>query len=198
MTRKLLTGFAFAGLVALILSAVIDWRSSMAAMAESAKPADCEPARWSGKLAMGPGMGMMQRRGMGGGPMQGRGMMRGNVVRHRYVMMNGIPAPYAGKASPLPATSENIKAGRKLFEENCVSCHGKGGRGDGEAGKELNPPPADITHVLGRPLDRDDFFFWTISEGGEMLKTDMPAFKDVLDEKQRWQLVLYLRDGLGR
>jgi len=52
--------------------------------------------------------------------------------------------------------------------------------------------------VLGRRFDRDDFFFWTISEGGEMLKTDMPAFKDVLDEKQRWQIVLYLRNGLGR
>ena len=147
---------------------------------------------------MGPGMGMMHRRGMGAGPMQGRGMMRGNVVRHRYVMMNGIPAPYAGKASPLPATPENIEAGRKLFEENCASCHGKSGEGGGGAGKELTPPPADITRVLGRRLDRDDFFFWTVSEGGEMLKTDMPAFKDVLEEKQRWQIILYLRNGLGR
>ncbi len=199
MTRKLLTGFAFAATMSVFLSAGVGMSHGPGLAAEG-NAGDCEPARWSGKLAMGPGMGMMRRRGMGmgPGPMQGRGMMRGNVVRHRYVMMNGIPAPYAGKTSPLSATPENIAAGRKLFEENCVSCHGKGGRGDGEAGKELDPPPADITHVLGRPLDRDDFFFWTISEGGEKLKTDMPAFKDVLDEKQRWQLVLYLRNGLGR
>ncbi len=198
MTCKLLTGFAFAAAMAVVLPGVVAGLPHTPAVAAGGSAGDCEPARWSGRLAMGPGMGMMRRRGMGPGPMRGRGMMGGNVVRHRYVMANGIPAPYAGMTNPLSATPENLAAGRRLFEENCVSCHGKGGRGDGEAGKELDPPPADITHVLGRPLDRDDFFFWTVSEGGGMLKTDMPAFKDVLDEKRRWQLVTYLRNGLGR
>ena len=177
---------------------------------------NCEPARWMGKLAMGPGpgmggMGMMRGRG-GMGMMRKRmmeehekeagrekGRHRGNFIRHREVMMGGgIPAPYAGKTNPLPVTPENIKAGKALFEDNCASCHGKSGQGDGEAGKELNPPPADITHILGKPLDRDDFFMWTISEGGEKLKTDMPAFKDALSEKERWQVIQYLRNGLGR
>jgi len=114
MTRKLLTGLVFATLAGLVLPAAVE-KICGPALAADGKAADCEPARWSGKLAMGPGMGMMHRRGMGAGPMQGRGMMRGNVVRHRHVMMNGIPAPYAGKTSPLPATPENIEAGRKLF-----------------------------------------------------------------------------------
>ncbi len=163
----------------------------------------CEPARWKGMLAMGPGMGghgpMMGRgrrgQGMGqGGPMMGRG----NFIRHREVMMKGIPAPYAGRTNPLAPTKETMAAGKALFADNCASCHGASGRGDGEAGKELNPPPADITRILGRRLDRDDFFFWTISEGGEKLKTDMPAFKDVLSEKERWQIITWLRHGLGR
>ncbi len=177
---------------------------------------NCEPARWLGKkVAMGPGsgpgMGMMRRgSGMGMGMMRKRmmeehnkehaagGPMRGNFIRHREVMMGGgIPKPYAGMTSPLPVTKENIAAGKALFEDNCASCHGKSGQGDGEAGKELNPRPADITHILGKPLDRDDFFMWTISEGGEKLKTDMPAFKDVLSEKERWQVIQYLRNGLG-
>ena len=168
---------------------------------------NCEPARWTGKLAMGPGR--MGGPGMGPGRMMGRGMMgehegpggmrRGNFIRHRQVMMGGgIPAPYAGKTSPLPVTRENIAAGKTLFEGNCASCHGKSGAGDGEAGKDLNPPPADITHILGRPLDRDDFFMWTISEGGGKLKTDMPAFKEALSEKERWQIIQYLRNGLGK
>ncbi len=167
---------------------------------------NCEPARWMGKLAMktgmmgqGSGPGMMMRKGMmrqheG----QGGGMHRGNFIRHRQVMMGGgIAAPYAGLSNPLPVTAENIDAGKRLFADNCASCHGKGGKGDGEAGKDLNPPPADITHVLGKPLDRDDYFMWTISEGGEKLKTDMPAFKDALSEKERWQIVMYLRNGLA-
>ncbi len=159
---------------------------------------NCEPARWMGKLAMGAGMGPGKM--MGRGMMGGRGGMgRGNFIRHRQVMMGGgIPKPYAGKTSPLPLTGENIAAGKALFEDNCASCHGRSGVGDGEAGKELNPRPADITHILGKPLDRDDFFLWTISEGGEKLKTDMPAFKDTLSEKEIWQIVQYLRHGLGK
>ncbi len=162
---------------------------------------NCEPARWMGKLAMGSGMGpgKMMGRGMMGGHRGQGGMGRGNFIRHRQVMMGGgIPAPYAGKTSPLPVTRENIAAGKALFEDNCASCHGKSGTGNGEAGKELTPRPADITHILGKPLDRDDFFLWTISEGGEKLKTDMPAFKDVLSEKEIWQIIQYLRHGLGK
>ncbi len=181
----------------------------------------CEPARLTGKagerlaqggpmmggggegMMKGRGMmrermrGMMKERGMGPGMMRGR--MMGNPVRHRQVMMGGgVPAPYAGMKNPLEPTKENIEAGRKLYEENCASCHGPKGLGDGEAGKELNPPPANIAFVIDKPIATDGFLMWTISEGGEKLKTAMPAFKDVLSEKERWQLILFLRNGLGR
>ncbi|MGI9479654.1 MAG: c-type cytochrome [Hyphomicrobiaceae bacterium] len=36
----------------------------------------------------------------------------------------------------------------------------------------------------------------SIAEGGEKLKTDMPAYKDVLTEKERWQIIHYLHEGL--
>ncbi len=82
MTRKLLIGLAFAAIAALALPAAIKM-SCGSALADDGDAGNCEPARWSGKLAMGPGMGMMHRRGMGPGGMRGGGMMRGNVVRHR-------------------------------------------------------------------------------------------------------------------
>jgi len=118
-----------------------------------------------------------------------------NPLRHRPYMMYGLPAPYAGKVNPLPADAANIAAGGALYREHCVSCHGASGRGDGEAGRDLNPPPADIAFIIGRPVATDEFLFWTISEGGEPLKTDMPVFKDVLSEKERWQVILYLGAG---
>ncbi len=162
----------------------------------------CEPARLSGRAGVHLAQGgpMMGERG---GPMMGRGMMKGrrmgNPVRHRRVMMGGgVPAPYATKHNPLKPTGENIGAGRKLYEENCASCHGAKGVGDGEAGKELDPPPANIAFTVRMPIASDGFLMWTISEGGEKLKTAMPAFKDVLSEKERWQIILYLRHGLGK
>ncbi len=182
-------------------------------------PVDCEPARWLGKAAAGtsdgPGMAvtgphlaqggaMMGRgpgmgRGHGPGMGMGRGgMHRGNVIRHRHVMMNGLPAAYASLKNPLPADAATIAAGRRLYEENCASCHGKSGRGDGEAGQDLDPKPADIAFVIDKPIATDGFLMWTISEGGAGLGTAMPAFKDTLTETQRWQIITWLRHGLGR
>ncbi len=149
------------------------------------------------KPGHGRGMGMMGRgHGMGKG---GMGMMgRGNPVRHRYVMMNGLPEGYARMRNPLKADAKTLAKGKALFMDNCASCHGKTGRGDGEAGKALNPPPADLAFVIDKPIASDGFLMWSISEGGEALKTDMPAFKDVLSEKERWQIITWLRHGLKR
>ena len=181
---------------------------SLAATASLAGADLCEPARLTGKAALkmaqgGPMMGeggmmrgRMHGRGMGHGVM-GRGMMggrMGNPVRHRRVMMGGgVPAPYAAMTNPLRPTKENVEAGRKLYEKNCASCHGPKGLGDGEAGRELDPRPANIAFVIDRPIATDGFLMWTITEGGEKLGTAMPAFRDVLSERERWRLILYLR-----
>jgi hypothetical protein len=36
-------------------------------------------------------------------------------------------------------------AGRRLFETNCVLCHGPAGKGDGPVGAALTPQPRDLT-----------------------------------------------------
>lgn len=148
----------------------------------------------------GPGGGMMgpgpRGPGMRGPGMMGPGMMGGDWVRHRAFMMNGLPPEYANLVNPLPATPEIVAAGRALFDDTCAICHGPGGRGDGEGGKDLNPPPGDIMAVIGMPMASDGYFFWTVSEGGEALGTAMPAFKDALTEEQRWQIITALRAGL--
>ena len=135
---------------------------------------------------MGRGMGMM-------GPGMGRG---GGMVRHHFLMMNGLPEAYRGKRNPLTADTANIAAGIEIYQENCALCHGATGRGDGEGAKDLDPRPADLMVTMDMPISTDDFLFWTVSEGGEPLGTDMPAFGDVLAEKEIWQVILALRAGL--
>lgn len=46
--------------------------------------------------------------------------------------------------SQAPAKLPNLMQGQKLYADNCVSCHGVTGHGDGPAGKSLEPKPADF------------------------------------------------------
>ena len=47
--------------------------------------------------------------------------------------------------APFGAWAGDAAAGKPLFEANCSTCHGMGGKGDGPVGKALNPPPRDFT-----------------------------------------------------
>ena len=118
-----------------------------------------------------------------------------NPMRHRPYMMRGLVPPYLGKYNPLRPIAQNISAGGVMYSEHCQTCHGKLGYGDGEGGRELTPKPANIAFIMDRPVATDEFLFWTISEGGKPFNSDMPAYKDVLSEKERWQIILYMRAG---
>jgi mono/diheme cytochrome c family protein len=89
--------------------------------------------------------------------------------------------PYKGNAA---ATAE----GKKLYTQFCVICHGEKGKGDGMAGMALNPRPANFTKETIQK-QTDGAIFWKLTDG----RVPMASYKDVLTEKQRWQLVNYLR-----
>lgn len=75
--------------------------------------------------------------GSGTGSWMGRGA---SMVRHMFYMHNGIPPAYHGKFSSLAATPEVVRDGAALYSENCASCHGRSGFGDGEAAlRRLRP-----------------------------------------------------------
>jgi mono/diheme cytochrome c family protein len=140
--------------------------------------------------------GMMDGQGMGMGMMQGQGMgmMGGASARHRYVMRNGLGSQYAGKTNPLPATAENINAGKALYGQYCTACHGVEGHGDGAAATSLVPPPSDLARLVRMPIATDDFLYWSIAEGGAQFNTAMPAMKGSLKEADIWKIILYLRN----
>ena len=138
---------------------------------------------------MGGGMG----RGMGGPAMMGHGAMGGSMLRHHYVMANGIDPKYANARNPLAASNDNLLAGKTLFEQNCATCHGKSGHGDGPAASALKPAPADLSVAMRMPMSSDSYLDWTISEGGIPVGSAMPPFKASLSNEQIWKLVLYLR-----
>lgn len=159
--------------------------------------------RTGSSIAMGIGVLVaaafaLAQMGMGGG--MGPGMMGGahgapgiSVVRHRYAMMSGIPKPYLSARNPLPGTPANIETGRTLYQQNCASCHGATGRGDGPAAASLNPAPSDLEAAVHMPISTDAYLDWTLSEGGAPVGSAMPSFKASLAQEQIWKIVLYLR-----
>lgn len=109
-------------------------------------------------------------------------------------MQNGVDPKYDSKVNPLERNTENIAAGKKLYETNCAICHGMKGLGDGQAGKGLNPPPANIAMFIRMHDVPDGYLYWTIAEGGIPLKTAMPAFKGAMKEDEIWKTILFLRE----
>lgn len=117
-----------------------------------------------------------------------------SVLRHHYVMWQGIPSQYQGLSNPVAVSDTVLETGKRVYQENCVACHGAEGRGDGEAGKNLSPQPADLRHLMYMSMmTTDAYLYWTIAEGGKPIGSDMPAFKNTLSKEEIWSLIHYLR-----
>lgn len=141
---------------------------------------------WAAAFLAVPAYGQMM------GMMRGGGMMNMSMLRAQYVRQHGVDAAYASKRNPLKHSVGNIEDGKRLYEQNCALCHGATGLGDGEAGKSLNPPPANIAAIGRRPIASDGYVYWAIAEGGVPLGTAMPPFKGTLKEDEIWKIMVYL------
>lgn len=101
-----------------------------------------------------------------------------------------VPFTAQFEQNPVPNTAENIAAGKALFQQSCVVCHGIRGLGDGPAALALNPRPVNLTlHVPQHP---DGFVHYWVSNG--VPGTAMPAWKQNLSDTQIWQIIRYLRE----
>lgn len=95
-----------------------------------------------------------------------------------------------GLRGPEPVTESSIASGRALYRESCIACHGERGRGNGPSAVDLDPPPADL--ALHVPQHTDGELFYMISRG--MPNSAMPAWRSVLTDRERWEIVHYLRE----
>jgi glucose/arabinose dehydrogenase len=91
-------------------------------------------------------------------------------------------APASVKTGKNPYDGEESRvAGQKLYARNCLSCHGKQGKGTGNvpslvAGNLDSVTPGEV--------------FWFITKGSK--ENGMPSWSS-LQVKQRWQLVTYVK-----
>lgn len=97
------------------------------------------------------------------------------------------------------AAAGDAKNGEAIYQKKCKWCHGKEGGADGPGAKFMIPPPRDFTLGMYKykgsgpksDLVRDEDLFNIITKG--MPGTAMPAWEDVFSEKERWDLVAYVK-----
>lgn len=92
-----------------------------------------------------------------------------------------VQNPYKGKVNA-------ARDGAKIFAQQCAPCHGNSGKGDGIAAQFLETKVSNLKDKIIQQ-QKDGEIFWKISNG----KAPMPAFKDILSDEQKWQLIAFLR-----
>ena len=107
----------------------------------------------------------------------------------------------AGLVNPLAKNEANLTRAKKLYAVNCAMCHGSEGKGGATAvGKDGAPgvgkrfadynAPMPVDFSASRTKGQSDgTLFWIITNG----LGNMPSWKNLLTEEQRWLLVQYVQ-----
>ena len=111
------------------------------------------------------------------------------TVVSAYAQTWEAPAEAKALKPPAAADAKSIERGKKHFQQNCVPCHGEAGKGDGPMGKALGIKPGNLADAARMSKQSDGEIFWKVSKG----KDPMPIFEKKLSEKDRWDVVAYVR-----
>jgi mono/diheme cytochrome c family protein len=87
--------------------------------------------------------------------------------------------------SPDPSSQAR---GQKTYKTECLSCHGKEGKGDGSSAMKIKKIVADLSSENVQK-QTDGELFWKISEG----RSPMPLARNTLTDDQRWDIINYIR-----
>ena len=98
------------------------------------------------------------------------------------------PARASRKQNPIAADEKSIATGKAMYAQNCLSCHGATGKGDGPAAKDLEKNPGNLANPALWD-QTDGALFWKLTEG----RKPMPSFDKTLSENDRWNVINYVR-----
>lgn len=110
----------------------------------------------------------------------------------RYVKLQErweAPASADSLFNPYLIEPLTLPQAQEVYTIYCASCHGQQGKADGIATKNLDvkPLPFQDKRVKGQTPGA---LYWKIREG----RGEMPSFRDLISEEQKWQLVEYVKD----
>jgi mono/diheme cytochrome c family protein len=85
------------------------------------------------------------------------------------------------------ASSELLKQGDRIFQQNCAACHGAHGEGNGPASATLSPAPANFKLKQPNP----DYLLQVLTEG--IPRTAMPSWSQQIPDSDRKALASFVR-----
>jgi glucose/arabinose dehydrogenase len=94
---------------------------------------------------------------------------------------HNAPASTRARKNPYEGQAAAAQAGKALYARNCLSCHGKMGKGTG-----------NVPSLVDGRLDSvpSGEVFWFVTQGDK--DNGMPSWA-ALPEKQRWQIITYVK-----
>lgn len=96
-----------------------------------------------------------------------------------------VPDDKKGRLSTFAFDDNTRRAGQKLYNLNCMSCHGSPGKANY---LNLVPPPGDpATDKIQHNSDGEIFYKVQTGRG------QMPSFKSVLTTDELWNIISYIR-----
>lgn len=98
-------------------------------------------------------------------------------------LLEGYPVPLA------PSSPPDVGRGEALYAQQCASCHGVAGAGDGLAAPGMEPPPIDFTDAA-RAGERSVFALYQVIEQG-LEETPMVSYAH-LPAADRWALAFHV------
>ena len=111
------------------------------------------------------------------------GLLMVEGIAHEWM----APKKFAETKNPIALDDKSFERGKKVYSQNCASCHGtdKKGMSAEETGLGVSPP--NLKKRIATHSDGD--FFWKIQQG----RNDMPALNNDLTKQQIWDVINYIR-----
>ena len=106
--------------------------------------------------------------------------------KHGIVLLNAQPAD-KNEVLKEKLDEASVARGKVLYNNNCLSCHGEKGLGNGPEAAKQPHAPANLNKLAKQV--KDFKFFMSISQW----QGDMPGWKEQFNEADREDLVSYIK-----
>lgn len=94
----------------------------------------------------------------------------------------------------VPTEVPSVRLGAEVYKENCESCHGNSGKGDGKLARNTRfpmvPPPTNLADLAASGT-RSAFSYYNLLIIG-LPNSIMPTYDVTLTDQERWSLAFFL------